>query len=238
MTDKNPLNDVKVRQAMYEALDLDALQKKVMRGLSRATGSMVAPAIPGYTEAMDQRPNYDPEGAKKLLAEAGYPDGFSFSLVCDNDSYVNEEEICQAATAMWARVGLKADLDVGPTSLQTAKFESGKFDVGILGWANEPMIDSYSILVQVAHSKTGTSGVFNWGSWSYPEVDGLIDAAGQELDRTKRLALQSEALLKVKSDFAFMPLHQQPMVWATGPKVESMVQLSDNKPRLWMARMK
>ncbi|MDX8444419.1 ABC transporter substrate-binding protein [Mesorhizobium captivum] len=238
VTDKNPLNDLKVRQAMYEALDLDALQKKVMRGLSRATGSMVAPAIPGYTEAMDQRPSHDPESAKKLLAEAGYPDGFSFSLVCDNDSYVNEEEICQAATAMWARVGLKADLDVGPTSLQTAKFESGKFDVGILGWANEPMIDSYSILVQVAHSKTGTSGVFNWGSWSYPEVDGLIDAAGQELDRAKRLALQSDALLKIKSDVAFMPLHQQPMVWATGPKVESMVQLSDNKPRLWMARMK
>ena len=92
---------------------------------------------------------YDPEKAKALLAEAGYPDGFGFTMVCDNNVYVNEEEICQAVSAMWARIGLKPSLDTAPTSIQTVKFESGKFDVGILGWANEPMIDSYSILVQV-----------------------------------------------------------------------------------------
>lgn len=238
ITDKNPLNDIKVREAMYRSIDIDALQKKVMRGLSRNTGSMVSPAIPGYVPELDERLPYDPEKAKALLAEAGYPDGFSFSFVCDNDVYANEEEICQAASAMWARVGLKATLDVAPTSLQTVKFESGKFDVGILGWANEPMIDSYSILVQVAHSKTGTSGVFNWGAWKYPEVDALIDSAGKELNRDERLALQAKALLTLKNDIAFLPLHQQPMAWATGPAVGSVVQLSDNKSRHWLTVMK
>ncbi|WP_136616594.1 MULTISPECIES: ABC transporter substrate-binding protein [Mesorhizobium] len=238
ITDKNPMNDIKVRQAMYQSIDIDALQKKVMRGLSRNTGSLIAPAIPGYVDALDSRLPYDPDAAKKLLAEAGYPNGFSFSFVCENDGYVNEEEICQAVSSMWARVGLKANLDVAPTSLQTAKFESGKFDVGILGWANEPMIDSFSILVQVVHSKIDTSGVFNWGGWKYPEVDALIDSAGKELDREKRLGFQTQALTKVKDDIAFLPLHQQPMAWAMGPKIESIVQLTDNKPRFWLTMMK
>ena len=235
---KNPFNDIKVREALYRAIDIDVLQKKIMRGLSRPTGSMVAPAIPGYVPELDERFGYDPEKAKALLAEAGYPEGFSFSLVCDNDVYVNEEEICQAVSSMWARIGLKPNLDTAPTSIQTVKFEKGAFDVGILGWANEPMIDSYSILVQVAHSKTGTSGVFNWGAWKDPEVDALIDSAGKELDRDKRLALQSQALMTLKRNIDFLPLHQQPMAWATGPKVMSVVQLPDNKSRHWLTVLK
>ena len=165
MTDTNPFNDIRVREAMYVALDMDSIQERVMRGLSRNTGSLVAPAIPGYVPELDERVTYDPERAKALLAEAGYPDGFSFSFVCENDGYVNEEEICQAAAAMWARgrAGVRT-WDIGTSALQTAKFESGQFDVGILGWANEPMIDSYSILVQVVHTKTGTSGVCSTGA--------------------------------------------------------------------------
>jgi peptide/nickel transport system substrate-binding protein len=236
--EKNPFNDIKVREALNRAINIDVLQKKVMRGLSRNTGSMVAPAIPGYVPELDERTAYDPEKAKALLAEAGYPEGFSFTMVCDNDVYVNEEEICQAVSAMWARIGLKPSLDTAPTSIQTTKFESGKFDLGILGWANEPMIDSYSILVQVAHSKTGTSGVFNWGGWKDAEVDQLIDAAAKELDREKRLQLQSKALLKLKSNIDFLPLHQQPMAWALGPKVKSVVQLNDNKSRHWLTVLK
>jgi peptide/nickel transport system substrate-binding protein len=235
---KNPFHDRRVREALYRAIDIDALQERVMRGLSRNTGSLVAPAIPGFLPAHDERLPYDPEKAKALLAEAGYPEGFSFAFVCENDSYVNDEEICQAASAMWARVGLKPGLDVAPTSIQTPKFEGEGFDVGMLGWANEPMIDSFSILIQVVHSKTGNAGVFNWGGWSLPEVDALIDAAGRELDRDKRLGFQAEALTKIKEDVLFLPLHQQPMAWAMGDAVGSVVQLSDNKPRHWMTMMK
>ena len=80
--------------------------------------------------------------------------------------------------------------------------------------------------------------MFNWGGWKYPEVDALIDNAGKELDRTKRLAFQTEALTKIKDDIAFLPLHQQPMAWAMGPKIDSIVQLTDNKPRFWLTKMK
>lgn len=237
VTDKNPLQDIKVRQALYHAIDADAIQKVVMVGLSRTTGSLVSPAIPGYVPELDNRLSYDPELAKTLLADAGYPNGFSFSFVCRNTEFVNEEQICQAVAAMWARVGLRPNLNLGPTTIQDAKFDAMQFDVGTLGWANEPMIDSYSILVQVVHSKTGNAGVFNWGGWNDPEIDALIDEAGGTIDRDARLALQAKALLRANELSMFIPVHQQPMAWATGSNIEYVLQLSDNKARHWLTRM-
>ena len=234
---KNPFLDKRVREALYRAIDIEAIQKRVMRGLSRPTGSIIAPAIPGYAPALDTRPGYDPAAAKALLAEAGYPQGFRFAFVCANDGYINEEQICQAVAAMWAKVGLKPAIDIAPNSQQTSKFEGRKFDVGILGWANEPMLDSYSILVQVVHSRTGTAGVFDWGGWKPEGVDALIDAAGKEVDRGKRLGLQTQALQILHDEDVFLPLHQQPMAWATGKHVASVLQLSDNKARHWLTVM-
>ena len=236
--DKNPLRDVRVREALYRAIDIDALQKRAMRGLSRNTGSLVAPAIPGYEPELDTRLPFDASKAKALLAEAGYPNGFSFLMNCNNDAYVNEEEICQAVASMWSRVGLKPNLSIAPRSQQTPKRVKGEFDVATLGWANEPMIDAYSILVQVLRSKSGTGGVFNWGSWGDPRIDELIDKAGVELDAEKRIPMMTEALRIAKKEHLFIPLHQQPMAWAMRKTVDSVVQASDNKPRLWLTRMK
>ena len=235
---KNPFTDKRVREALYQAIDIDAIQKKVMRGLSRSTGSLVAPAIPGYVPSLDPRLSYDPAAAKQLLADAGYPNGFRFAFVCSNDDYINEEQICQAVAAMWAKVGLQPAIDIAPDSIQTAKFEGRKFDVAILGWANEPMLDSYSILIQVVHSRSGTAGVFNWGGWNPDGVDALIDAAGKEIDRPKRLDDQAKALQILHDEDIFLPLHQQPMAWATGSHIASVLQLSDNKARHWLTMMK
>ena len=236
--DKNPFKDIKVREALYRAIDIDAVQKRAMRGLSRNTGALVAPAIPGYEPSQDQRLPFDLAGAKKLLAEAGYPNGFSFLMNCQSDSLVNEEEFCQAVAAMWSRAGLKPNLSLAPRSQQTPKRVKGDFDVISFGWANEPMIDAYSLLVQVLHSKSGTGGVFNWGNWGDPRIDALIDKAGVELDTPKRIALMQEALKIAKAEQLFIPLHQQPMAWAMRNTVASTVQASDNKPRLWLTMMK
>lgn len=236
--DKNPFKDIKVREALYRAIDIDAVHKRAMRGLSRNTGALVAPAIPGYEPAQDERLPFDLNGAKKLLADAGYPNGFSFQINCQSDSLVNEEEFCQAVAAMWSRAGLKPNLSMAPRSQQTPKRVKGDFDVISFGWANEPMIDAYSLLVQVLHSKTGTSGVFNWGGWGDPRIDALIDKAGVELDTPKRVALMKEALKIAKQEHLFIPLHQQPMAWAMRATVASTVQASDNKPRLWLTVMK
>jgi peptide/nickel transport system substrate-binding protein len=237
--EKNPFKDMRVRQALYRAIDIDALQRRAMRGLSRNTGALVAPAIPGYVPELDQRLPFDLAKAKALLNEAGYPNGFSFLMNCNNDAYVNEEEICQAVASMWSRAGLKPNLSIGPRSQQTPKRVKGEFDVATLGWANEPMIDAYSILVQVMRSKSGTGGVFNWGSWGDPRIDALIDKAGGELDPEIRIPLMTQALKIAKDEHLFIPLHQQPMAWAMrGSTVDSVVQASDNKPRLWLTRMK
>lgn len=236
--DKNPLKDKRVREALYRAIDIDSIQRRAMRGLSRNTGAIIAPAIPGYVPALDERLPFDLDGAKKLLADAGYPNGFSFQMNCQSDGLVNEEEFCQAVAAMWARAGMKPNLSLGPRSQQTPKRVKGEFDVISFGWANEPMIDAYSILVQVLRSKSGSGGVFNWGNWGRPDIDDLIDKAGVELDRAKRLPMMTQALKIAKDEHLFIPLHQQPMAWAMRSTVAATVQASDNKPRLWLTQMK
>lgn len=236
--DKNPLKDKRVREALYRAIDIDAVQKRAMRGLSRNTGAIVAPAIPGYVPKMDDRLPFDLAGAKKLLTEAGYPNGFSFLMNCNTDSLVNEEEFCQAVASMWSRAGLKPNLNMAPRTQQTPKRVKGEFDVISFGWANEPMIDAYSILVQVMRSKSGTGGVFNWGNWGDTRIDALVDKAGVELDNAKRIPMMTEALMIAKDEHLFIPMHQQPMAWAMGKAVDSTVQASDNKPRLWLTKMK
>jgi peptide/nickel transport system substrate-binding protein len=234
VTDRNPFRDQRVRDALYRAIDANALQRRAMRGLSRTTGSLIAPAIPGYVPALDARPSFDAEAAKKLLAEAGYPNGFSFLMNCNNDSLVNEEELCQAVASMWSRIGLKPNVSIGPRSQQTPKRVKGEFDLIPFGWANEPQIDAYSLLVQVIRSRNATGGVFNWGSWGDPRIDALVDQSGVELDTAKRIPLMTQALQIAKDETLFIPVHQQPMAWATRQIVRSIVQASDNKPRLWL----
>ena len=234
---ENPLNDLRVRTAMYQAINMDQIQSKVMRGKSRNAGALVAPEIPGYAPELDERLPFDEDAAKALLAEAGYPDGFSFVFNCMTDGYVNEEQICQAIVSMWSRIGLKPTLDLAPRSVQTPKRTGGQTDVYTLGWATLPMLDAYSPLIQILHTKEGNSGVFNWGGWSYPELDALVQQAGQELDTEKRLALETEALKIAKDEIILIPLHQQPMAWATGSDVKEMPQFPDNKPRLWYVKM-
>lgn len=236
--EENPMNDLKVRQAMQMAIDLDLLRDKVMRGKSRNAGTLVAPSIPGYSEDLDTVMEGDVDRAKELLAEAGYPDGFDFTFVCANADYVNEEQICQAVASMWSRIGLDPKLDIGPSAKQTPKQSGGKADVYTLGWATLPMLDAYSILVQVLHSKEEKAGVFNWGDWSYPELDKLTQAAATEMDKDKRLELETEALRIAKDEIMMIPLHQQPMAWAISDGFETFPQFPDNKPRLWYVEKK
>ena len=106
----NPLKDVRVRRAIYQAIDVDAIRDKVMRGASAPAGIMVAPGVVGYDESLNQRFPYDPANSKSLLAESGYADGFELGMDCPNDRYVNDEKICIAIVGFLARVGIKVNL--------------------------------------------------------------------------------------------------------------------------------
>lgn len=230
--DKNPLTDVRVRRALNQAINMDLIAEKVMRGMSRNAGILVAPPVPGYDAELDARSPWDLDGAKKLLAEAGYPDGFEVGFDCPNDRYVNDEEICQAVTAMWARLGVKANLTAQTKSKHFEKVLAGGADIYMVGWATLPMLDTYSVLSALLHTPSDRMGAWNPGGYSNAELDKLTDAVAVELDSEKRTAMMTEALAIAKDDVAMIPLHQQPLVWAVRDGV-SMKVTPDNKPRLW-----
>ncbi|MDH3668758.1 MAG: ABC transporter substrate-binding protein [Paracoccaceae bacterium] len=234
LTDANPLQDLRVRQALNMAIDMDLIQKKVMRGKSRNAGLLVAPPVPGYDAALDERSPADPAAAKALLAEAGYPDGFEVGFDCPNDRYVNDEEICQAVTAMWARIGVKAALNAQTKSKHFEKVLAGTSDIYMVGWATLPMLDSYSVLSALLHTKSDRMGAWNPGGYSNPKIDELTDKVAVELDQAMRTAMMSEALGLAKDDVAIISLHQQPLAWAVRDGVNLKV-TADNKPRLWYA---
>ena len=232
----NPFNDLRVRQAFEAAIDRDLINQKVMRGLARPSGSLIAPEISGYAASLDTFKPADPELSKKLLAEAGQ-EGLKFTYMCSNDESINEEDICAGITNMLKRAGFDPSIDIGPRAVQSPKRNNGKADVFNLSWANEPTLDAFSILAQVLSTKTGKVGVSNFGGWSYPELDKLVEQSVQEPDNAKRLALEEAALKIAKDDTILVPLHQQPIAWAMQAKVKSVDFRADNKPRHWLTQM-
>ena len=138
---------------MWQAIDLDTIQKRVMRGKSRNIGVMVAPPVPGYDAALDKLPQFNPDGAKKLLADAGYPNGFKTKLDCTNDRYIADEQICVAIAAMWKRVGIDVELKTESRATYFPRQDRGETDVYMLGWATLPPMDSYSVLSAIFASR-------------------------------------------------------------------------------------
>lgn len=234
--DTNPLLDVRVRKALSMGINLELIKKKVMRGHSRNAGLLVAPSVPGYDAQYDTPTKYDPAAAKALLAEAGYPDGFEIGFYSPNDRYVNDEELALAITSMWAKIGVKAHLNSQTKSKHFDKVFTGTCDIYMYGWATLPMLDSYSVLSALLHTPGGVYGAWNPGGYSNPKIDELTEKVAVELDQAKRNSMMTEALVIAKDDMAILPLHQQPLAWATSDKVKIKV-TPDNKPRLWYVTM-
>ena len=225
---KNPFQDQRVRLAFNMAIDKNAIQARVMRGQSRPTGLLYGPGVNGFTEASDVKHPYDPERAKRLLAEAGYPQGFGVTLDCPNDRYVNDEPICQAVTAMLARIGMKVTLNAQTRLKYFAEISSPEYRTSfyMLGWT-PTTYDALNSLYNLAGTRSGTRGIFNDGGYSNPKFDALLDQIAVETDHDKRDAEIIDASKILHDDAAFLPLHQQVVVWATRKNVE-LVQLADN----------
>jgi peptide/nickel transport system substrate-binding protein len=173
---KNPFKDVRVRKALNMAVDREAIKRVVMRGLSIPAGIMVAPGVHGYSKDIDVVMKPDPAGAKKLLAEAGYPDGFEFSLDCPNNRYVNDEKICQALVGMWAKAGLKVRLNSIPFANFIPKILNFDSSAYLLGWGVATFDAQYTLQSLVRTKTTGADGNFNQGRISDPKLDTTIDA--------------------------------------------------------------
>jgi peptide/nickel transport system substrate-binding protein len=235
---KNPFKDKRVRQAFYQSIDETAIAAKVMRGFARPTALMIGPGINGYEAELDQRFPHDPAAAKTLLGEAGYPNGFDVGFDCPNDRYVNDEAICQAVVAMLARIGIKANLLAQTRAKYFAKINAPRYETSfyMLGWT-PGTYDALDMLKALAATRGGKLGVFNTAGYSSPKLDELIKQIQVELDAGKRNRDIAEALRTLKDDVAYIPLHQQVVVWATRANVD-VAQSGDNWFQLRYVKMK
>jgi peptide/nickel transport system substrate-binding protein len=224
---KNPFKDIKVRQALNMAVDREAIRRVTMRGLSQPAAIMVAPSVHGWAQDIDKPMALNVDGAKKLLAEAGYPNGFSFQLDCPNNRYVNDEEICQSLVGMWSRAGLKPKLLAQPMATFIAKIQNFDHDAYMLGWGVANFDASYT-LISLMHTKTkGADGSFNLGRISDSKLDGLISAIRTETDVKKRDPMLREALVLTRDQHYYVPLHHQFRPWAMKRNVTTVYKADD-----------
>ena len=227
---KNPLKDVRVRKAMYIAIDSDGLHKRTMRGMSIPTGTMIAPMVHGWTKELEARADkYDPEAAKKLLADAGYPSGFNLKLECPNDRYVNDEAICQAVTAMWTRIGIKVSLQTAPMATFVTRVMNAEPNAYLFGWG-VATFDALYTLDALLHSKGAAGGgVYNGGRISDKDLDAKIDQIKTETDEAKRDQLIHAALQQAKDNYYTIPLHHQILPWAMRKNIDTVYR-ADARP--------
>ena len=237
---KNPMKDVRVREAFMLAINIEAIKSRIMRGLSTPSAIMISPFLFARGNEFE-RPAYDPDRAKSLLAEAGYADGFEIGMDCPNDRYVNDEAICQAVVSMLARVGVKVNLNAQPKSLYFAKvLASGGYDTSfyLLGWT-PGSFDSWNVLhnLQGCRDDEGKGGPFNLGGYCNPKVDELAAQVLSENDPTKRDAMIKEAYDITTAQFDHIPLHQQGLAWGVSSNIE-LVQRADNQLMMYYVNKK
>lgn len=211
---KNPLMDVKVRTALSMAINRDAIKDHVMEGLSEPTNNLVPPTFTGYNPAV-KNAKYDPDGAKKLLAQAGYPDGFNVTLHTPNNRYVNDEKIAQTIAQMWSKIGISTKVEGLPMSIYTTQAAKGAFSIGLLGWGTQSgeMSNALRNLMACPDPAKGM-GSFNRIKYCNPKMDALLYKAVNTVDNTERAKLLQDASAIALNDVGIIPIHLQITTWA------------------------
>ena len=223
---KNPFKDLRVRKALYESIDIEAIRRTTMRGLSKPTGAL-APGPEQTTPEIEKRLPFDRAAAKKLLAEAGYPQGFDVTLDCPNNRYVNDEKICQALAAMWAQIGVTVRVNAMPRAVYFPKLEKLDTSLYMLGWGGAAT-DAIFVLQPVLSSYSGKGdGDFNYGRYTNAKVDELTAKVKVDMNQEHRLGLIREALLAQNAQVNLIPLHRQVIPWASRSNVTT-VHRADN----------
>ena len=223
---KNPFKDKRVRQAFYQAIDIEGIKKTVMRGASNPSALLVGPGINGFQPDAKRLP-YDVEAAKKLMAEAGYPNGFEVAMNCPNDRYVNDGRICQTVAANLSRINVKINLQAETKGTYFPKVLRRDTSFYMLGWtpATYDSHNALNALMRCVDDKG--AGQFNLGAYCNPKVDELTLKIQAETDKVKRNAMIKEVFDLHAADVGHIPLHQQALAWGVGKNVK-LVQMADN----------
>ncbi len=227
---KNPFKDKRVRQAFYQAIDVDGIIKNVMRGAATPNAEMLPPEVNGFAPDLAKRLPFDPEGAKKLLADAGYPSGFEVKLNCPNDRYVNDAAICQAVAANLARVGVKINLEAETKGTYFPKILRRDTSFYMLGWTSST-VDAHNVMYPILSSPgDGGRGQFNLGAYSNAKIDEITSQVASETDVKKRMAMIREAIKLHQDDVGHIPLHQQALNWGVKKNVQMVQQPGNEMP--------
>ncbi|MBO6551277.1 MAG: ABC transporter substrate-binding protein [Roseitalea sp.] len=224
----NPFRDARARKAVAHAINVDAILQTIMRGAAEPASQLVSPAMRGYTPALAERPAYDPDAARALLAEAGHPDGFSFGLKCPNDRYLNDESVCQAAVSMLAQIGLRAELDAMPVRTYWPELREDNFDMYLLGWSPGTFDAEHPIrFLAATPNEEKRLGSWNFGDFSNARVDELLPMIQSEIDDAARQTMLDEVAGILQDEQAYVPLYVQPLIWGVRDGIE-LTQRPDN----------
>jgi len=234
---RNPFKDVRVREAFFLAVDAEALKAGTMRGQSVPTGCVATSAVGCMAPELEKRGAPDPARARRLLAEAGYPEGFEVALDCPNDRYVNDQALCVATAAMLGRIGVKVRVEARPKTLFFQKIERFDTSFYLIGWGGGTT-DAQALLDPIVHrpEQRTQKGGYNYGRVGDEQLDTWIDAAGSEMDTAKRAELIAQAQRRVMAQHTLLPLHRQMITWAARRHVTPVV-MPDNAVRVHWVRM-
>ncbi|MBL8510930.1 MAG: ABC transporter substrate-binding protein, partial [Betaproteobacteria bacterium] len=213
---KNPFKDKRVRQALYQAVDINALKTSIMRGLAVPTAIVLSnPKAAGIPDALDKRYPFDLAKAKSLLTEAGYPNGFTVTLDCPNDRYINDEKICVALAGMWAKIGVTVKVAAIPKANYFPKVQKLDTSLYMLGWGGSTT-DAMFTMKPVYHSRNDQgAGEYNWGNYKIASFDALIEQAEGEIDLKKRQEIINKVVQMHNDEVLHIPLHLQVIPWVS-----------------------
>ena len=225
---KNPFKDKRVRQAMYQAIDIEAIRRTVLRGLATPTGLVHPnPTAAKLPASLTQRLPLDINAAKKLMSEAGYANGFEVTLDCPNNRYLADKKICVAVAGMLAKINIRVRVNAMPISSYFAKVQKLDTSFYMLGWGGSTT-DPIFTLQTVMHSRNDKGeGDYNWGQVSDPILDALVQKLKGETDNAKRQAMIIEAFKRHSDNIYHIPLHLQMIPWAMRANV-SVIHRADN----------
>jgi peptide/nickel transport system substrate-binding protein len=222
---RNPFKDLRVRQAIAHAMDLDALRRTTLRGQGVPTGSMWTEFVNGWARETDRRTPYDPARARALLAEAGYPNGFSVPMDCPVGTY---DEACQAVAAMLARVGIRAQLTIHPNAVFSQRVRRQEPMLYMLSWGVPTFDASYTLRAVMASRSVGGAATWNAGGYSNPRFDALLQRIDAEGDPAARRGLIREAHALHNAELGHVPLYHMMIPWAHRAGV-TMTHRADNQ---------
>jgi peptide/nickel transport system substrate-binding protein len=212
------------------AINRPGIARQIMESFSVPTGQLMPEGALGYDPTIPV-PTYDVEGARRLLAEAGYPQGFRIALNSPNDRYVNDAEIAQAIAQMWTRIGVRTEVVTQPSSMFFTRGLRDEYSVSLTGWSSSTGEADTSLTVMAAtpDPPRGRGSALRPSHYSNPAVDALIDRALATIPTQQREALYQEVIRDaIQRDLAVIPLHHQVNIWATKPALTYSPRLQEN----------